>query len=308
MVKDGKTWHWCNHHKMWNFHTTSECKARIKAAGNNTPPATGAEAPVSYAATFAATMAAINEETDSSEPVEWGSWDWFPAYLLPFRHSKDHDPHLQNSTFFSRCFTLFQAFIALLARFIIDQNIIFLCLPVLLMLVIIISASLHDTHPKTCKMWPTVESVGIFKLTQCPCPYVHVRVHKERRYLFQKFKGKNNRTLYGIRNNTCPSFFISHPSPVLPIPDKTHKLIFHHPNFLHHPNHLQTLGTVSTLTLLKLEWIITPPSQYPIMHIILLDNYDHTRLSYWELEVSVPFTVTVRYVGPLTMMMGTLTQ
>ena len=70
MVKDGKTWHWCMYHKMWNFHTTSECKARIKAEGNNTPPATGAEAPVSYAATFAATMAAINEETDSSEPVE----------------------------------------------------------------------------------------------------------------------------------------------------------------------------------------------------------------------------------------------
>ena len=70
MVKDGKTWHWCTHPKMWNFHTTSECKVRIKAAGNDTPSATGAEAPVSYAATFAATMAAINEETDSSEPVE----------------------------------------------------------------------------------------------------------------------------------------------------------------------------------------------------------------------------------------------
>ena len=93
------------------------------------------------------------------------------------------------------------------------------------MSVIIIPASLHDTHLKNCKMWPTVESVGIFNLTKWPCPYLHVRVHKERRYLFQKFKGKNNRPLYGIRNNTCPPFFISHPSPVLPIPDKTHKLI-----------------------------------------------------------------------------------
>ena len=100
----------------------------------------------------------------------------------------------------------------------------FLCLLVVLMSVIIIPASLHDTHLKNCKMWPTVESIGIFNLTKYPCPYVHVRVHKERRYLFQKFKGKNNRPLYGIRNNTCPSFFISHPSPVLPIPDKTNEL------------------------------------------------------------------------------------
>ena len=110
-------------------------------------------------------------------------------------------------------------------QFIIDQNIIFLCLPLLVMSVIMIPASLHDIHLKNCKMWLTVKSVGIFNLTKFPCPYLHVRVHTERRYLFQIIKGKNNRPLYGIRNNTCPHIFISHPSSVLPIPDKTHKLI-----------------------------------------------------------------------------------
>ena len=66
MTKDGKTYHWCTHHNMWNFHKTSDCKARIKAeakpADDTYPPATDAASLVSYAAIFAATMTAICED------------------------------------------------------------------------------------------------------------------------------------------------------------------------------------------------------------------------------------------------------
>ena len=71
MVKDGKTMHWCTYHKRWNLHKTSDCKAKNRADGNNTPStpgqSTSTNTPVSYAATFAATMASINETKDNDE-------------------------------------------------------------------------------------------------------------------------------------------------------------------------------------------------------------------------------------------------
>ena len=72
MVKNGTTVHWCTYHKRWNLHTTSDYKAKHRATASQnsdtttTPPTSGAT-PVSYAATFAATMASINEENQEVE-------------------------------------------------------------------------------------------------------------------------------------------------------------------------------------------------------------------------------------------------
>ena len=72
MVKDGTTMHWCTYHKRWNLHKTSDCKAKNRSNGRQRSPSTPAPSPstttpVSYAATFAATMASINEETHDIE-------------------------------------------------------------------------------------------------------------------------------------------------------------------------------------------------------------------------------------------------
>jgi hypothetical protein len=33
MLRDGKTWHWCEHHEMWCEHTTNDCRAKKASVG-----------------------------------------------------------------------------------------------------------------------------------------------------------------------------------------------------------------------------------------------------------------------------------
>ena len=70
MYKGGKFYHWCTNHKCWNFHKDSEYKGRLKSAStpgaHRTLPSPQAPTPVSYAATFAATMAALQKEDSAS--------------------------------------------------------------------------------------------------------------------------------------------------------------------------------------------------------------------------------------------------
>ena len=74
--KINTTYHWYNYHKKWFTHTNEECKGQSRTNSqppHNTPQATApqqpaasvAPVPVSYAATFEATMAAIREEQDT---------------------------------------------------------------------------------------------------------------------------------------------------------------------------------------------------------------------------------------------------
>ena len=72
MVKDGKTMHWCTYHKLWNLYKTNDCKANNRADGRQSTPSTPGQSPttatpVSYVATFAATMTSTNKETHEIE-------------------------------------------------------------------------------------------------------------------------------------------------------------------------------------------------------------------------------------------------
>ena len=67
MSKDGNSYHQCTFHKCWSFHKDSECKGCLKSASTSgagrTPPSPQASPPISYAATFVATMAALKKKT-----------------------------------------------------------------------------------------------------------------------------------------------------------------------------------------------------------------------------------------------------
>ena len=72
MQKYGTTRHWCTYHKRWNLHKTGDCKAKHRADARSrsspvSPPPINATTSVSYAATFAATMASIQEEYQDDE-------------------------------------------------------------------------------------------------------------------------------------------------------------------------------------------------------------------------------------------------